>query len=352
MNPNKQTIIAVKYQVDDIAGALVPSTRMSNALNEIENHSKLSKYTLEFLQAKQLFSLIKYACGDISFNNYSIEATNEKIIRIQVSEEALKAEESARKAKLELAEKQAKARQTALENDPVYIAKQKQYRLREKYSLTFYIDKKDYSKLMGIAKNLDNGIRLSAEDVIWLSIKRSDYCSGYFTSEIETAYHRNEASFYMTEYENKKDPWLAVNASSHYRKCNESNTAIKILSKINLDNLNNFKLKSALCTTHGGAKRDLQSWDAAIALAEKAHTFTPNNFRPCTLLGAIYIETGEYNLGQSWYKKAVERGFSEKSVDNEIKSIYKKSDKSKKESLKIYLLKLDPIRYSWVNENI
>ena len=72
MNVDKQKNIAFKYQVDDVAGALVPGTRMSNALNEIENSSSLSKYTLEFLQAKQLFSLIKYAVGELSFDDYSI----------------------------------------------------------------------------------------------------------------------------------------------------------------------------------------------------------------------------------------------------------------------------------------
>lgn len=359
MNVDKQKNIAFKYQVDDVAGALVPGTRMSNALNEIENSSSLSKYTLEFLQAKQLFSLIKYAVGELSFDDYSIEAEREKLNRLQVAkaivieeENRRKAEEVARQARYELAKRQAKERQKALERDPKYIAKQKQNKLREKYSLTDYIEKECYSRLMNILENVESGKRLNPEDVVWLSIKREEYYSDYFTRELRAAYHRNEASFYMAEYKVKKDPWLAVNASSHYRKCNESKSAITILTKINLDNLNSLKLKSAICTTHGGANRDLKNWTDAIELAEKAHAFTPNDFRPCTLLGAVYIESDNYILGQSWYKKAVERGFSEKSVDEEIKSIYKKLDKSKQESLKKHLLKLDPKRYGWVNKKI
>ena len=61
------------------------------------------------------------------------------------------------------------------------------------------------------------------------------------------------------------------------------------------------------------------------------------------------METSQFTLGQEWYNKAIQRGFSEKSVDDEIKSIFKKADKIQKESLRSYLLKKDPHRYRWVN---
>jgi len=38
-------------------------------------------------------------------------------------------------------------------------------------------------------------------------------------------------------------------------------------------------------------------------LGKEAHLLTPRDFRPCTLLGAVNVEIGNYDLGQSWYKK-------------------------------------------------
>ncbi|MCI5207800.1 MAG: hypothetical protein D3910_03180 [Candidatus Electrothrix sp. ATG2] len=77
---------------------------------------------------------------------------------------------------------------------------------------------------------------------------------------------------------------------------------------------------------------------------------TPQNFRPCTLLGAVNMEIGHYDLGQSWYKKAVERGYSERAMDGDLRSIFMRAENTNKEELKNYLLNLDPYRYSWVND--
>ena len=227
------------------------------------------------------------------------------------------------------------------------MSSDKQKKLKEKYDLDFYIEPKDYKKLISILEIVDSVKRLKEEDWIWV-VDNKEYC----TDKLRKTYHKNEAMFLMEEYEDKKDLWLVVNASSHYRKGDSSNYAISILSKINIETIKNMKLKSAIFTTHGGCKRDTGQMDYAIELAEKAHSCTPNNYRPCTLLGAIFMETGNYELGSEWYAKAVERGFEEKSVDDEIKSIFKKANKLDKESLGKYLLNLDSIRYHWVHKLI
>ncbi|MCI5142835.1 MAG: hypothetical protein D3909_14135, partial [Candidatus Electrothrix sp. ATG1] len=170
----------------------------------------------------------------------------------------------------------------------------------------------------------------------------------YYTEELKERHHKNEADFYAGEFKKRKDPWAAVNACSHYRKCNEAGTADKILRTINIPSLKNVRLKSALCTTHGGAKRDLGQWEDALTLAERAHSLTPQDFRPCTLLGAVNMEIGHYDLGQSWYKKAIERGYSERAMDDDLRSIFMRAEKKNKKKLKNYLLNLDPSRYSWV----
>ncbi|WP_422414300.1 MULTISPECIES: hypothetical protein [unclassified Endozoicomonas] len=103
-----------------------------------------------------------------------------------------------------------------------------------------------------------------------------------------------------------------------------------------------------LLTTHGGAKRDQRLTKDAIRMGEEAHKVTPKNFRPCTLLGAIYMETGQLSLGHEWYQKAIERGFSENAMDSELKSIFMKADKAGREKLKAFLLKENAARFAWV----
>jgi len=196
---------------------------------------------------------------------------------------------------------------------------------------------------MNILRKVENRVRLFEDEVVWLSTKGEEY----FTTELKEGFHQNEADFYADEFKKSKDPWSAVNASSHFRKCNESNTADLILNTIDVSILKDIKLKSALCTTHGGVKRDLRRYDEAIGFGEQAHLFTPQDFRPCTLLGAVHMEIGHYDLGESWYEKAVKRGYSEKSVDDELRSIFMRAEKSKQEALGNHLLKMDPVRYSW-----
>jgi hypothetical protein len=187
---------------------------------------------------------------------------------------------------------------------------------------------------------------ISEDEVVWLTTEGNEY----FTQELRKRFHKNEAEFHAGEFKKSKDSWSAVNASSHYRKCNESNTADSMLNKIDVSILKDRKLKSALCTTHAGVKRDLKKYDAALALGEQTHFLTPQDFRPCTLLGAVNMEIGQYDLGQYWYGKAVKRGYNEKSMDDELRSIFICAEKSKQEALRNHLLKMDPARYSWAKK--
>ena len=198
---------------------------------------------------------------------------------------------------------------------------------------------------MDILRRVDRGTRLNEDDIVWLTTKDFEY--GYYTPELRERYHENEAEFYAGEFRKSKDPWFAVNASSHYRKCGWARIADSMLNTITVSRLKNNKLKSALCTTHGGVKRDLGKHDEALALGEQAHQLTPKDFRPCTLLGAVNMEIGNHILGESWYEKAIERGASEKSVDADLRSIFMRAEPAKREELRAYLLGKDPYRYSW-----
>ncbi|WP_413698841.1 hypothetical protein ACLKMH_14750 [Psychromonas sp. KJ10-10] len=142
-----------------------------------------------------------------------------------------------------------------------------------------------------------------------------------------------------------------VNASATYRKLERANSI-----KPTLDDLypfkfanSNDKLKSALLTTYGGVCRDIKDFRHSLALGHEAHEVTPLNFRPCTLLGAVYLSTGEFTLGHEWYQKAKERGFSQEAYDNDIRSIYKRASDEMKKQLKQNLIETGH-RYKWLNK--
>lgn len=351
MSTNQYKYIAEKYLVDDIESASLPSTPLSNTLKTLEANDKaVSQMLLKFLMRKQLSALLAYSRKECSFNYYLKLAKQEQDTRrlTAIKEAKQKAEQQAiiqKKMRLaeEVRQKEAEKRQRAYDRDPKNIARAKQQALRDKYDLSFFIERDCFPRLMQILRKIDKGTRLSENDVVWLNLDGQEY----FSDELRRAFHCIEANFYAAEFKKKKDPWLVVNASSHFRKCKESHVADRLLNTLNVDSVKNIKLKSAIFTTHGGVKRDLKSSKEALTLGEMAHKLTKKDFRPCTLLGAVNMETGCYDLGQAWYAKAIERGFSEKAMDHELKTIYRRSTKSDKASLRKHLLDIDPHRYRW-----
>ena len=356
MSHDKYFEVAKKYRVEDLAGASIPGSRLSNILQRLElGEGSISVIAQEFLRKEGLSALLRYAKNEYAIDEFLIVSEPEQSER-RLAAKAKAIEEQA-KQNLKDAAMRARLRKTndrliaerrAFENDPKNITKAKQLDLRRKYGLDYYIEKGIFPKIMNILRKVDKRVRLSENEVIWLSTEGIEY----FTTILREKYHQNEADFHAGEFKKKKDPWSAVNASSHYRKCNKAKTADSMLSTIDVSTLKNRKLKSALCTTHGGVKRDLMKFDEALGLGEQAHLLTPKDFRPCTLLGAVNVENSDFELGQFWFRKAVERGYSEKSMDYELRSIFMCAEKSKQDALRDHLLKMDPVRYSWAKKRI
>ena len=204
--------------------------------------------------------------------------------------------------------------------------------------------------MTAILSKVNRRIRLSQDELAWLMVSRRGIYFGYYTQKLREKYHRIEAEYYLAKYQKSKNPWDIINCSSHFRKCNCANKANSVLVKINTSKFKAKKIESAFNTTYGGVKRDLCAYNEAIELGNKAHTLTPDDFRPCTLLGAVNIELGHYAEGQSWYQKAIERGAPEKSVDDDLRSIFKRFEKSKRKDLAVFLFKNEPERYGWVQK--
>jgi len=214
-------------------------------------------------------------------------------------------------------------------------------KLWDKYGIKF-IDSPHMSRMISILEKVEKDERIDADARIWLVEHNYNF------SFLNRAIHTIEAKWYLSEFDRTGDFWAAVNASSNFRKAGSSSDALKLLERIEIDSKPDKHLKSALCTTKGGALRDLRHYDEAMQLAKRAHSFDSKSFHPCTLIGAIHFELKEYDLGEKWFAMAVERGATRGHIDSEIRSILRRLDKDQKQKLINHLLKSNPARYHWL----
>ena len=327
--------IATKYCVEDLQDSLTPGTALSNVINRLELAPEfIPELTKDYLRKSKLNALLKYACNQIDFDEFT------RIGRLEQKKRTLEAEKH-RKEQAKQAEINARKR-----NEQEKVRK-----LLKNFDL-YPSDVKpgDKKKLTTILGKVNRRIRMTQDELAWLMVSRRGLYPGYYTKSLREKYHRIEAEYYLAKYQKSKNPWDIINCSSHFRKCNCATKANSVLVKIYTSKFKTKKIESAFNTTYGGVKRDIGAYNEAIELGNKAHTLTPDDFRPCTLLGAVNIEMGHYTEGQSWYQMAIERGASEKSVDDDLRSILKRFEKSKRKDLAVFLFKREPERYGWVKK--
>ncbi len=343
--------LAKKYFVIDFPGAVVPSTRLNNILENLEQGRPLPLEALQYLQQQGLVNLNRLVQGEITYEVFRKLADQEQVAREHARNVERQKEETERLRMIEVAKAREAIRQADYErerqkreSDPKYIAKIKNQKLRQRYGLDQFIEKEFFARLMGILHRLDAGNRLADDDILWLTTDGEEY----YTERLQIAFHEREAEFYLAKYKRTNDLWNAVNASAHYRKGKQSRKAHELLNSVPATRKMAPKLNSAICTTHGGVMRDLSRFDEALELGSQAHALTPKDFRPCTLLGAVNIEMGNYSAGSQWYEKAEERGASQRSIDSDLRGILLRADNDKREKLKAFLLREDPERYKWV----
>ena len=354
---------AVFYCVDHIESSMIPHSMLHKIIQKLKTkqNDSLTLPEKAYLVRQNLNALHSLVEGKISFNQYKKEVVNDRIKhQEQLEAERLRLEKLRELELIQLKKQQEKLaqerkvreqaerdRRKKLESDPKYIEREKEKNLIKKYDIHLYnIDRKCRSKLINILKLLDNNQRLSEQDAIWLNSEGRQF----FTDELKIKFHRVEADFYLNEYKTTKLHWHAINASSQLRKAKASKEAEKFLENTEISLNKNKKLLSAYFTTLGGVKRDIRKVDTAIECGVKAHENNSQDYRPCTLLGAIYMENHEYTLGHDWYSKARDRGAPEKSINADLRSILLKLDKSKRVEMIASLLKKDPYLYSWLKD--
>ena len=354
---------AAFYYLDHLESSIIPHSMLHKIIQKLKTkqNDSLTLPEKAYLLRNNLNALYALVEGKISFNQYKKESSNERVvykkrleeeqIRLEKLKELERIEEQKRQEKLaqerKAREQAERERRKKLESDPKYIAQQREKALLNKYEIYPYlIGNKQRSKLLNILNLLDNQQRLQEQDAIWLNSEGRQF----FTDKLKIKFHRVEADFYLNEYKTTKLHWHAINASSQLRKAKASKEAEKFLENTEISLNKNKKLLSAYFTTLGGVKRDIRKVDTAIECGVKAHENNSQDYRPCTLLGAIYMENHEYTLGHDWYSKARDRGAPEKSINADLRSILLKLDKSKRIEMIASLLKKDPYLYSWLKD--
>lgn len=268
----------------------------------------------------------------LAFGALTLDAYNE-------SARANEAEATERKARRDAIE----AARIARESDPEYIALMQSQALYGKYGVSLN-DNSLAPRMTNLLQQIDVGNRLPKEDLKWLGTEAKKH----FTPQLRETYHRLEADYHADEYGRTHDPWHAINASGHYRRCNRSRVALDLLDGLPSDRLNHPKVRSAVLTTRGGVMRDLGRRSEAVQLGEEAHKLMPKDYRPCTLLGAVHMELREFERGHEWYERARVRGAPENGIDSELRSIYQQMDLPGREEMKRFLLAEDAQRYRWL----
>ena len=320
--------IARYFHLEHIAAAVSPP--MSDLLAALFQGRPLTEHEFAFLSQNAPSHLFQLAFGKLTMESYiPIAKTAEAEVR------ALKA----RKEAIEAA-------RIAREKDPEYIAMIQTQALYKKYEISL-TDESLRPRMTKLLQQIDAGNRLPNEELLWLSTAAKKH----FTAVLRNVYHRLEADFHADQYCRTQDPWNVVNASGHYRKCDQPNTALELIDSVPSDRLKQPKVRSAIFTTRGGVMRDLGQRSVAIELGETAHALMPRDYRPCTLLGAVHMELQNFEKGHEWYEKARERGAPEKGIDSELRSIFQQLDLAGREAMKNFLLAEDSNRYQWLNEN-
>ncbi len=165
--------------------------------------------------------------------------------------------------------------------------------------------------------------------------------------EIALTYYKLEADFYEQEFHRTGHKWHIPTASSYWRKADEPEQALQ-LTNLDLSQIKENNLKSAILVTRGAAFRDMDNLANAEVCARKAMEYQPESYQPYTLMGAISYDINKCSEGDYWFEQAIKRGAKTEDIDDEIKRIFRRKDNDgKRHEAAEYLLKKDSQRYVW-----
>ncbi|NDJ20879.1 hypothetical protein GS682_04310 [Nostoc sp. B(2019)] len=339
--------LRAKYKATDYQDSS-PKSHLYKILKRLEFSNQLGEQDINFLKKRKLTEIIEIAnekyASTLKFKIDSGELLNESEI------EWLK--------------------NNKCEDIIIYAQKKHFAALKSKYDVLGYQDKSHTSLLYTILQKLELKERLEPTDVAWLQENKTEVSQAtysyyrwqekpkyegikLFSGKILIAYHTIEANFYEQEFQLTDNKWNLANASSHWRKADNSEQALQLTNNLEFDKIKENKLKSALLTSRGGAFRDIEKLDKAENCARQAIEYQPKSHHPYTLMGAICFERHQYSDGEYWFQEAIKRGANPRDMDSEIKRVVKNAkDENKRREVIEYLLKKDSQRYAWAKSYI
>lgn len=336
--PPSNTDVAVTFFLDDVAGARIPASRLRGILESVQAGRPLTAQQEAFLRQKGYNALAQMTCGTLAWTDFVERAAKEQKIRRDAVaaanernavERALQAEATKRKNAILFA-KQAQKEDR----------RRKLRELPDRFNLPF-VERHDLRRINHILRYVVAGRPVEKADLVWLASDGADY----WTDELRQAHHANMATILTAAWLQTGDLWSAINACGHWRKAGSSEKGLTLVETALNHKKARGKTRSALLTTGGGALRDLGRSEDAVAFGTEAHALTETDFRPCTLLGAVHIEMGDYGMGAAWYEKAEARGASEKAIDRELQSILQAASHHERHQIRNALKAYNPARY-------
>lgn len=138
MDKNQLKGLAVKYCLEDLTDSSKPGTFLSNLIRRLELAPDfMPEITKEYLEKAKLKTLLRYACKQISFDEYLKNARSEQ--KERVKQETIRAEKNRKRTLVK--------------------------RLFQKYDLPVSsVEKADYQKLKTIIEKVDQGSRLDENE--------------------------------------------------------------------------------------------------------------------------------------------------------------------------------------------
>jgi hypothetical protein len=338
---SSRTDIAATFLLNDIRGAGIPGSRLGVILDRAIARHPLSVLQQDFLRQHGYEALLQFALGELNMEAYCKRARGEQEVRLRASvavknkeaiENARKAEATDRKNAALIAEGERKLER-----------RRKLRELPDRFGQPI-IDRSDRGRVNPILRSVADGQPIKKFDLVWLGTDGRKYWS----AELRKAHHENIAKILSDEWIQTKDVWKAINACGHWRKAGDSEKGLAIAEEALDQAAKTSKPRSALLTTGGGALRDLSRLHDAVRFGEEAHFLTPEDFRPCTLLGAVHIEMGAHDTGAEWYEKAEARGASRNLIDQELQSILNAAAPKERNQIIKALKARDASRYDWL----
>lgn len=325
--------IASEFFLGDEPGALVSASRLGAILARIHTGQPISGLQENFLADRGYQALLRLVRGELDPATFAAAA---------IAEQAARAAEKSALARS--VEEDARLRQAETDrNNSKFFAAAERKRARRKLFDDFdigYVEHENFARVRRLLLQVAGGTAISTEHLTWLAAEGHQY----WTDPLRRAHHRILAIELTQEWRETGDPWKAVNACAQWRKADEPAKGRVIIAEA-LKKSTSSKLRSALLTTGGGAFRDLRQFGDAIRNGSEAHGLTPDDFRPCTLLGAVHIEMGDYAEGAAWYDKAEARGAGRDLIDREIRAILEVAKPEDRTTIRAALKAHNPTRF-------